>query len=559
MKALWKKTRRLLALMLCLSSLATMLGCSILESIVNPPDKIPEGNGGPANVRVLTLNVAYYDGEYTNKHLVDDPTLLPKMNYTNHDLEADYSFSERADRLESLLKHYAPDVFFLNEFNFAWWKEVISDNDAILKELSQYTYVDSRSTGKSRNGEGQKYKDLYNVVFYDQEQFVLMETGSFVTCQTWGGWYDHCTWAKLIHKESGQAAVYAAIHVQTVPSGAQHVERAVKSVQAASTAVEELYKVAGGLPIILGGDFNTTEESRGYRTYEYLVNEAGYKDCRYAAPQTDSSGTARIWGSAGKNNGNRIDYIFVNGASVKKYDVATGSFLKDHTFVENVPEADLAPGKECQYYDISDHLPVISDIILKGSQSVAPKDFHNTVGDNDVAATPTGSYTENGGTAEKITFNFAGALDYIGGVNKQGLKASLVQHEEYGAVLKLEAEQHITAGYISIDYKKLMDAAGLTAVDMSDYGKVKITYLADTSYTADGGILKLGILRDGEIYPTNKNSLGLTTYGTWHTQTVFYSSISEAVNGPVNALSIYNADGALKGDAIYIAAIEFIK
>jgi hypothetical protein len=196
---------------------------------------------------------------------------------------------------------------------------------------------------------------------------------------------------------------------------------------------------------------------------------------------------------------------------------------------------------------------------LKGNQSAAPKDFHNTVGDNDVAATPTGSYTENGGTAEKITFNFADALDYVGGVNKQGMIASLVQNEEYGAVLKLEAEAHITAGYISIDYKKLMDAAGLTGVDMSDYGKVKITYLADTSYTADGGILKLGALRDGVIYPTDKNSLGITTYGKWHTQTLFFSSISGEVYGPVNAFTLSNANGALKGYAIYIAAIEFIK
>ena len=559
MKVLWKKTHRVFALMLCMSLLATMLGCSGFDSLFNPPDDIPKGNGDPANVRVLALNVAYYDGKYTEDHLVDDPTLLPKMNYTNQSMVEDYTFAKRADRLLTLLKHYSPDVFFLNEFNFAWWKEVISDEDSILKSLPKYAFVESRSTGPSLKGEGKKYKDLYNMVFYDQERFFMVENGTFVTCQTWSGWYDHCTWAKLVDRVTGQAAVYAAIHVQTVPSGDLHVERAIKSVQAASVAVEELYKVAGGLPIILGGDFNTTEQSRGYRTYEYMVNQAGYKDSRYAAPQTDSSGTARIWGSSYKNNGNRIDYIFVNGASVKKYDVINGSFKKDNTFVENVTEADLKPGGECQYYDISDHLPVVSDIILKGNQSTAPQELINPVGKNDVAAAPTGSYTENGGTAEKIIFNFADALDYVGGVNKQGYTASLVENETYGTVLKLQAEQHIMGGYISVDYAELMKACGLTAVNASEYSKVKITYLADTSYTADGGILKLGILRDGEIYPTNKNSLGLTTYGTWHTQTVFYSSISEAVNGPVNALSIYNADGALKGDAIYIASIEFLK
>ena len=551
MRVLWRNACRMLSLVLCLCLLMTLIGC--VDSGTRPQTQ------NPAYVRVLTLNVAYYDGTYTNDHLIDDQTLLTNLNYTNQEMEADYSFAERADRLLSLLQYYDPGVFFLNEFNFAWWKEVISDENAILKTLSKYTYVDSRSTGSSKNGEGEKHKDLYNMVFYDQEQFVLVDTGSFITCQTWGGWNDHCTWAKLTHKESGQTAVYATIHIQTVPSGEQHVERAVKSLQAASVAVEELYKIADGLPIVLGGDFNTTETSRGYRTYEYMVNHAGYKDSRYAAPQTDSSGTTRIWGSSLKNNGNRIDYIFVNGASVKKYQVASGSFLEDDTYVAEVTQADLAPEQECVYYDISDHLAVVSDVILKGNQSIAPQDLTNSVGKNDAAATPAGSYTENGGTAEKVIFNFSDALDYVGGINKQGLEASLVEHDEYGTVLKIEAAEHITTGYISIDYKKLMDAAGLTAVDISNYSKVKVTYLADNSFAAEGCALKLGVLRDGVVYPTSQNSLDLAANGKWQTQTLFFAGLSADVYGPVNALSIYNANGALKGDAIYIASIEFLK
>ena len=263
-------------MVLCLCTLMFLFGCANKGKMSSSEHQVIN----PAYVRVLTLNVAYYDGEYTNNHLLDDLTLLPNMNYTNQEMEADYSFAERADRVLSLLEHYDPGVFFLNEFNFAWWQEVISDENAILKMLPKYTYVDSRSTGSSRNGEGAKHKDLYNMVFYDQEQFTLVDTGSFITCQPWGGWNDHCTWAKLEHKESGQTAVYATIHVQTVPSGEQHIERAVMSLQAATVAVEELYKVAEGLPIILGGDFNTTETSRGYRTYAYMVNQAGYKDSR---------------------------------------------------------------------------------------------------------------------------------------------------------------------------------------------------------------------------------------------------------------------------------------
>ena len=557
MKILWRKACRLFALALSLSLLLTSLGCA--DAFNQIIQKDPEPTNEPANVTVLALNVAYYDGAYTADHLADDPTLLPKLNYTNQSMIEDYSFAKRADRLESLLKYYNPDVFFLNEFNFAWWKEVISDPDSILKSLPKYAYVESRSTGSSKNGEGKKYKDLYNMVFYDQERFTMVENGTFVTCQTWGGWYDHCTWAKLVERETGQTAVYAAIHVQTVPSGDQHVERAVKSLQAATVAVEKLNEIANGLPIIIGGDFNTTETSRGYRTYEYMVGAAGFKDSRYAAPQTDASGTARIWGSSLNNNGNRIDYIFVNGASVKKYEVAKGSFLKDNTYVPVVSSDDLKPGKACDYYDVSDHLPIVSQIILKGAQSTPAQAYENPVGKDDVVATPTGSYTENGGTAEKITFNFADALNYIGKVNQQGYSASLVEDETYGTVLKLTAKEHITGGYISIDYGALMEACGLTPVDATEYNKVKITYLADASYSAEGSILKLGVLREGSLYPTANNSQSLTVYSKWYTQTLYYSSMSSEVKGPVNALSLYNANGAVMGDTIYIASIEFLK
>lgn len=266
MHNVWKTIRRMFALVLCLCLLMTVIGCQNQEQ-PNPsgsggtegtspsenPTEEPQASKEPAKVTVLALNVAYYDGIYTDdQHLVS-------LAYPDQTKEEDYTFAERADRLKVLLKHYKPDVFFLNEFNFAWWKEVITDEDAILKELSQYTFVESRSTGSSRNGEGEKYLDIYNMVFFDKERFDLLDTGSFVTCQTWGGWYDHCTWAKLREKETGQEAVYAAIHVQTVPD----IQRAVKSLQAASTAVETLAEVAQGLPIILGGDFNTTEASLG--------------------------------------------------------------------------------------------------------------------------------------------------------------------------------------------------------------------------------------------------------------------------------------------------------
>ena len=529
--------QRVFVMVLCLCLLVSLVGCRNSD---------PAGNGNPAEVKVMTLNVAYYDGIFTNnQHLKD-------LAYPNQTKEEDYTFAERADRLRALLKYYTPDVFFLNEFNFAWWKEVISGEDAILKELTQYDFVGCPSVGLAENGEGENYLDLYSLVFYDRERFELLDSGNFTILQRKAGWYDHCNWAKLKDKATGQVAIYAATHLPTVPS----TQWAVKCMQATTKVVEELAKIAGELPIVLGGDFNTTEKSRGYHTYKYMVGAAGYQDSRYAAPVDDNSGTARIWGTQMSNNGSRIDYIFVNGAEVKDYKVADGAFLKDDTYVEEVTPAELKTGN---YYDISDHLPVISTVVLCGGKSKAPETYSNITADDLPEAKPAGSYTENGGTAEKVIFHFADALDYVGGVKKQGFEAGLVQDETYGTVLKIRATEHIASGAISIDYGALMQAYGLTPVDTKEYSVVKITYLANASYSSESGILRLGILKKGMNISAETNSLGLRTCGKWVTQTMAISLMPGSVHGVLNALTVYNAEGALQGDTIYIASIEFLK
>ena len=530
--------RKTLALLLCLCCVLSLFGCQ------DPTE--PSGSKEPAQVKVMTLNVAYYDGIFTNnQHLKD-------LAYPGQTKEEDYTFAERADRLRALLKFYTPDVFFLNEFNFAWWEEVITGEDAILKELDHYSYVACPSVGLTENGEGDNYLDVYSMVFFDQNKFTLLDSGNFTILQRKSGWYDHCNWAKLQDKATGQVAIYAATHLPTVPD----TQWAVKCLKATTTVVEELAVIADGLPIVLGGDFNTTEKSRGYHTYQYMVGAAGYQDSRFAAPNGDNCGTARIWGTQLSNNGSRIDYIFVNGAGVQDYRVASGAFLADDTYVEQVTAAELKSGK---YYDISDHLPVVATVVIDGGSSAAPQDYDKSAADDRPEAKPTGSYLENGGTAEYVTFNFADALNYVGNLKKQGFEASLVTDETYGTVLKVRATEHMASGAISIDYGTLMKDCGLTPVDTRECTVVKITYLANASYSTESGVLRLGMLKEGMNIAAETNSLGLKTYGKWTTQTLVVSLMPSSVHGVLNALTVYNAEGALMGDCIYIASIEFLK
>ena len=158
-----------------------------------------------------------------------------------------------------------------------------------------------------------------------------------------------------------------------------------------------------------------------------------------------------------------------------------------------------------------------------------------------------------------MIFHFADALNYVGNLKKQGFEASLVTDETYGAVLKIRAAEHMASGAISIDYGELMKACGLTPINTKEYSLVKITYLANASYLTESGVMRLGMLKEGMNIVAETNSLGLKTYGKWATQTLALSLMPSSVPGVLNTLMIFNAEGALQGDAVYIASIEFLK
>lgn len=541
-----KITSILLAGVMCLGTIMLSACSAAGQYEEKPPEVMLESPPEYATAKVMTLNVAYYDGDDTDGQHLDD------LAYEGQSLKS-YTFEERADRFKSLLDYYQPEVFFLNEFNYEWWKLVISNEDSIIAKLPQYTFVEAKSTGTSENGEGTALRDLYNMLFYNKEKFTLVDSGNFVMCETWDGWYDRCTWAKLRDNETGKEAVYASVHMTTIAN----LSRAVLSLDATITAAETLSEIANGLPIIMGGDFNTTEDAKlSSHTYKYMTEYAGYKDARYAAPRSDESGTARIWGKALENNGNRIDYIFTQGVSVKEYEVAAGAFLEDDTYVPEVSSEELTHG---EYFDISDHLPVVTTLILKDGQSVAPKEYSNEIGKDDVASTPTGTYKEQGGTSTKIIFDFNNALEYVGNINKNAMEASLVKDEEMGNVLKLTATENTTRPYISIDYLKLMKDNGLSILNVNDLPNMKITYRVESSWNYKATPVRVGLLGEKLSLLDTQTSLPLKKSGTWYTQTIDFSIHAAMVQGKVSGIGFYSGDGLLRGDSIYISSIEFVE
>ena len=70
MGALWRNACRMFSLVLCLCTLMALVGCDGSGSMISK-----ESAKNPAYVRVLTLNVAYYDGEYYLKEIPEGTCL----------------------------------------------------------------------------------------------------------------------------------------------------------------------------------------------------------------------------------------------------------------------------------------------------------------------------------------------------------------------------------------------------------------------------------------------------------------------------------------------------
>ena len=99
-----------------------------------------------------------------------------------------------------------------------------------------------------------------------------------------------------------------------------------------------------GLPVIIGGDFNTPEQSEQYLNY---MREAGVRDAKYEA-ETLVCGCSTYFGYQvppdPENTDSCIDHLFVSGgADVKLFNAVIGYDAQN----------------------ASDHIPIYTDLALK--------------------------------------------------------------------------------------------------------------------------------------------------------------------------------------------------
>ena len=165
-------------------------------------------------------------------------------------------------------------------------------------------------------------------VFYNTAKFELVDKNSFWLSETpdemsrgWDAAFNRvCSYVILREKATGKELVVFNLHLDHV--GKQARENSIK-------LILEKIEAFGGLPCVIMGDFNVTENTDTYRTATEL-----FDDAKYRAAETDSGATYQYWGGA--LNDENIDYFMVSktGLDVLQYqilrDTYDGVYVSDH-------------------------------------------------------------------------------------------------------------------------------------------------------------------------------------------------------------------------------------
>jgi len=231
------------------------------------------------------------------------------------------SWQNRRSMVAEQIKFHHPDIVGLQE---------------VLH--NQLTFLDSVNTSYSFVGVGRddgQTKGEYNPIFYDANIFTVLESGTFWLSATpdtisigWDAALNRiCTYALLHHRSWDRDFWVFNTHFDHVGEEAR-----VMSVDLISQKIDSL-NMNRNLPVILMGDFNTTEFNDGYTPFLNVH----LSDARILSRQQPPYGPEGTFNNFEilKPATQRIDYIFVSERiNVLKYGVLTdsdaGKYPSDH-------------------------------------------------------------------------------------------------------------------------------------------------------------------------------------------------------------------------------------
>ena len=233
----------------------------------------------------------------------------------------------RVEPFFNLVKEYMPDVIGIQEASYLWNNVINSSlqEDDTYKFACEKTYL---------------FKENMTTFLYNTKTVELVDESIFDLEKN----SEHRVFAVAIFEKISDGKRFIVTNVHPAPSSREEeYPRQMASFTSYAEYILDIYK---DLPIIMTGDFNTTEQSEYYTNF---LNDTGVKDAKYEAETLirNYNTYAGFNKKASDNGKSCIDHIFVNDkVTVKTYDVVADDGVEK----------------------ISDHIPIYADIIFKDKE-----------------------------------------------------------------------------------------------------------------------------------------------------------------------------------------------
>lgn len=246
------------------------------------------------------------------------------IRYENAEDDANgHSWVSRKPMISDMVKKYDYDIFGT--------QEGLGNQIADLQtELPDYSHF---GISRDNDDEGE-----HATMFYKKNKYELLDKGDFwlsttpdVPSKSWDAKFPmNTTWGKFKEKSSGY--VFYVFNTHYDPVGT------IARVESSKVMLDQAKKIAGSDPLIMTGDFNSTQTSEAYNI---LNNSDLVRDAHgiAQAKSTHSAGTTFNNWNINPTGSNRIDHIFVS----PQWIVKTHSILRN-TYGGKLP---------------SDHYPVL--------------------------------------------------------------------------------------------------------------------------------------------------------------------------------------------------------
>lgn len=156
----------------------------------------------------------------------------------------------------------------------------------------------------------------------DGQTFWLSETPEVAGSKGWDAAFPRIvTWAKFRDVRSGKLFYYFNTHFDHMGEQARE--------ESAKLLLQKIKDIAGKVPVILSGDFNSTDTSKPYLVLTDIQSTYGMTDAMFSSksphhgPLGSFSGSFKLPGVGD----NRIDFVFIrNNVSVLKHAILSDSW-----------------------------------------------------------------------------------------------------------------------------------------------------------------------------------------------------------------------------------------